>query len=335
MKNTAEGAKATEAASPEQQQERESLDDCVKRAQLEKLKAETKNLAAPWWKTADVWSKVLIAFIGIAGAGLALYYQIPQTQVKQHEVMRDLAKKEQQLRETQSSLVETQLTRDRLAAEVAKFQQEAAKFQKPFTDSKFESATTADPSSAQNATTALPKFESPVAAKSSSMQSPTLALPKFESPVAAKSSSMQSPTLALPKFGSTSAAKTSTAQSATLAEFAKPRVFVQFAGDIARGLVDEFRASLAKLDFAVPAAERIEGPDRTEIRYFVTSDSPDIAAQQRKIAEETLKVTTAFFAQKNCPIDDAVVRKIVSKRTSPVEVWIRHNCKTTQPISAN
>jgi hypothetical protein len=108
----------------------------------------------------------------------------------------------------------------------------------------------------------------------------------------------------------------------------KPRVFVQFAGDLERGLINEFVTALKSTNFSVPAPERIAGPNRTEVRFFLPADAP--TAEQNKIklqAEQVLSATKDFFASKDCPLKEPSVKWVKRDAPSPLEVWISHSCK--------
>jgi hypothetical protein len=116
-------------------------------------------------------------------------------------------------------------------------------------------------------------------------------------------------------------------QKAAFDPVVKPRVFIQFAGDLKRELVKEYVSVLKNSNFAVPEPERITGPSRTEVRYFLPADAG--AVEQSKLKQQADQVLTSvkdFFAQKGCPLEEPRIQWI-KNAPSPLELWINHNCK--------
>lgn len=104
-------------------------------------------------------------------------------------------------------------------------------------------------------------------------------------------------------------------------ELVKPRVFVQFAGELSRGRIDELRTKLAGAGFVAPPAERINRGQKNEVRYFVDSDA------ERILATKARDQTLAFFNAAGCPLPSLEVKQVRNSKPSPLEVWLTHNCK--------
>lgn len=108
-----------------------------------------------------------------------------------------------------------------------------------------------------------------------------------------------------------------------IAQVSKPRVFMQFAGDLNRAsVIDPLREELASSGFAVPAAERINKGQSNEVRYFSQNKDEHMLAQ--KVADATL----AYFKRQGCPLSSLPIKYISlpQNKQSPVELWLMHNC---------
>lgn len=254
-----------EMPSPNTQPRGLTIDERVKLAQLEKLQAETKMLAAPWWKSLETWSKVMIATLGVGGAAFALYLEIPKRLNELAKVEGDLNDKNRKLQQALADTTkviaekeaaiemrkEAEVLRNRIASEYQVLQEQVADLR----------------------------------------------------------------------------GKVAPAQNATLEVAARPRVFVQFAGEISREMINDFRRALESANYGAPQAERIAGPSRTEARYFETGAVASDEAQKKQ-AEDVLRVTRDFFASQGCPLGESRVQKIARSTQAPLEVWINHNCKS-------
>ncbi|NDO83245.1 hypothetical protein CJP72_21495 [Citrobacter sp. NCU1] len=101
----------------------------------------------------------------------------------------------------------------------------------------------------------------------------------------------------------------------------KPRVFVQFAGEMNRAsVIDPLREELTNSGLIVPAAERINKGQKNEVRYF--------SKDQRILAQNVTDETKAYFKRKGCPLPSLSTTyvSLPQNRQSPVELWLKHNC---------
>lgn len=108
-----------------------------------------------------------------------------------------------------------------------------------------------------------------------------------------------------------------------ISQASKPRVFVQFAGDVSRdGVIDPLRKALAGQGLVVPAAERINKGQNNEVRYFSQDED------QRSLAQRVAEVTQAYFTGLGCPLPALSIRyvNLIQGQQSPVELWLMHNC---------
>lgn len=108
-----------------------------------------------------------------------------------------------------------------------------------------------------------------------------------------------------------------------IAQVSKPRVFVQFAGDVNRtGVIDPLREELANIGLIVPAAERINKGQNNEVRYFSQNED------QHMLAQKVADATQAYFKRLGCPLSSLPVKyvSLPQNKQSPVELWLMHNC---------
>lgn len=119
-------------------------------------------------------------------------------------------------------------------------------------------------------------------------------------------------------------ANTKAGDGGALTRAARPRVFIQFAGDLNRvAQIEPLRAALDSAGFDAPPAERIDRGQSNEVRVFVDS------AEEKQLAKQVAEVVLAHFAKAGCPLSAVPVRLIAlpGGRASPLEVWLKHNCR--------
>lgn len=232
-----------------------SLDDQIKQAQRDKLRAEVRQLTGLSMETVG---KLLVAVFGILAAAFALWTGVPQTRLDLAKAQEDLFTKKQELSLRAAELAETEGRRARSADELARLQAEIAALGKELESRRVASGKPPEPALAQR-----------------------------------------------------------------IEQATKPRVFVQFAGDLNRvAVIDPLRDTLASQGLVVPAAERINKGQSNEVRYFSQAED------QRQLAQKVADTTKAYFERAGCPLPGLQARYVAlpDGRQSPVELWLMHSC---------
>ena len=119
----------------------------------------------------------------------------------------------------------------------------------------------------------------------------------------------------------TALTRTTSAMRAATPELVKSRLaYIQFRGDLSRGVVDDLRQALLESAFSAPGAERVAGEYQNIVKYFSQQDAAD--------AERLARAVEAFFTSRGCPLAMRVVPAgAPTGPTPPLEVWLAHSCK--------
>lgn len=237
----------------------DSLDDQIKRVQLEKLQAELRNLKG--WNY-ELTGKVVISVLAVLLAVWSVYIGVPKAQY-------DALKANQEVASNLTRLNELKAETERQSRELSE-RNDALELRRR---------------QLAEANDALAQTQNALQAVKPSVTGEALA-----------------------KFDAAS----------------KPVVYVQFAGELSRELIDAYRGVLRSAGFNPPRAERINRGQTNEVRYF--SNTPQEAARAAAIAQATKE----FFASKGCPLSPPIIPRFVELpegRQSPQEVWLIGSCK--------
>lgn len=100
-----------------------------------------------------------------------------------------------------------------------------------------------------------------------------------------------------------------------------PRLaYIQFKGDLSRAFINDLRNHLGADSFNAPAAERVAGGWKTQVKYFAPGDQ----AAAKKLAASV----EAFTSSKGCPMTVPVsLAHPPHGQASPLEVWLSGSCE--------